>query len=242
MNPKDDIYIGKKSRAKRCPVCMRTKEDAIAEQLQTGKPCDHVHCEFNPEIELIFNILKAPDIEGLKTQTTEQIQSELKMNGLLISIRDHVRDMKDSLISTISRTKETSCSAEEHSCQQEGIQKEVFGGGQVQFILDRIGKATTTLSKLLENKRCTLSQSTFKQHVTKTNRIITPMATNAASVPMHEPLVGGNDHINTKESIQQKYAEAWARVDKALKGMREEVKNMKAAETEQNARPSDSSS
>jgi len=97
-NPK--LSVGRKSRAQVCPVCMRSKVDAIVEQLKTGRPCGDVKCKFKTEIDLMFMILNAPNIEQLQSVTAESIEGNNKIYELLLGIRESLKAMNDKIESS----------------------------------------------------------------------------------------------------------------------------------------------
>jgi len=97
-NPK--LSVGRKSRAQVCPVCMRSKVDAIIEQLKTGAPCGDVKCKFKTEIDLMFMILNAPNIEQLQSVTAESIEGNNKIYELLSGIRESLKVMNEKLESS----------------------------------------------------------------------------------------------------------------------------------------------
>lgn len=47
---KHDFGFGKSTGATHCPRCMRSKEEAISEQLQLRESCDDQNCFFAKEI------------------------------------------------------------------------------------------------------------------------------------------------------------------------------------------------
>jgi len=94
-NPK--LSVGRKSRAQVCPVCMRSKVDAIVEQLKTGASCGDVKCKFKTEIDLMFMILNAPNIEQLQSVTAESIDGNNKIYELLIGIRESLKTMNEKM-------------------------------------------------------------------------------------------------------------------------------------------------
>jgi hypothetical protein len=97
-NPK--LSVGRKSRAQVCPVCMRSKVEAIVEQLKTGTSCGDVKCKFKTEIDLMFMILNAPNIEQLQSVTAESIDGNNKIYELLFGIRETLKTLNDRMESS----------------------------------------------------------------------------------------------------------------------------------------------
>lgn len=50
--------VVKKSGISRCKVCLRTKEEAISEQLSLGKVCDCTECVFAEDIKTALQELQ----------------------------------------------------------------------------------------------------------------------------------------------------------------------------------------
>lgn len=212
MENTNDLYIGRKSRPHTCPVCMRTKEDAIAEQLQTGKSCGHERCEFKSEIELVSSILKAPNPEQLKTITAESIETSKKTHDLLLILRESVREMKEGFRNQTEKDdavtdNEGSSSEEFDESRNIEVSQE-----QLQSILARIDNSTRTMSKLIEKMDGT-ERPIF---VTKVPLI------NEVEKPSYE-----ND---------KQWKTAIEKLENAVKGMRETLEEMKN-ESEPNKYP-----
>ena len=72
---------GDKTYKKKCPVCLRKREEAIREQVLEGKTCGHRLCAFKKEIQealkkksqFKINDIKSPEftIEDLKDPKTK---------------------------------------------------------------------------------------------------------------------------------------------------------------------------
>jgi len=56
MAKKAGISVGRKSRARICPICQREKKVAIGEQLESGTPCGPDECIFRAEILAVLKI------------------------------------------------------------------------------------------------------------------------------------------------------------------------------------------
>jgi len=201
---------------------MRTKEDAIAEQIQAGKPCGHERCEFKSEIELISAILKAPNIEQIKTITSENIETSKKTYDLLVSLRESVRGMKESFRNEMEKDYTVNDNMNPSSGNDE-IQKTEVSREQLQSIMDRIDQSTRTLSKLME-KNDEPRSSDFQDPESSDEAIL---SLQNLSKKLEQEKKEIDEYISYREDFNQKMDEAWGKVDDALKGMREAVEEMK---------------
>lgn len=59
--------------AKRCPACRRTKEQAIAEQVERQEECPLEHCRFKREIEEAILFSKVPELLEFKVDKNEAL-------------------------------------------------------------------------------------------------------------------------------------------------------------------------
>jgi hypothetical protein len=238
MENMNKLYIGQKSRPETCPVCLRTKENAIAEQLQAGKPCGHEKCGFKSEIELISTILEAPDLEQIKTLTSESIETSKKTYDLLVALRESVREMKESFRNETDKDNRVTNSANPPSKNNSGDRTIEITDDQLQSILERIDLATRTMSRLIE-----------KGYEKPSSESQEPEDIDEAILSLQELGKKGeqdtkqlNEYIKSREEFNRKLAAGWEKVDEALKRMREVVQVMeeeslqeKAAEPDHNS-------
>lgn len=54
--------FGKRTPASRCPHCLRTKEEAISEQIERGHDCGHAHCIFKEDILYAILERRVPEV------------------------------------------------------------------------------------------------------------------------------------------------------------------------------------
>ena len=201
MESKTDLYIGPKGRPNTCPVCMRTKEDAVAEQLRVGSPCGNERCEFRSEIELVASILKAPYLQQIKSLTSESIETNKKTYELLVTLRESVREMKEGLNNSSESKVTVDIGANLFNNEQDGEIN--CNSEQLQSIMDRIDHSTRTMSKLIQ-------QLDGKQR---------PVSLPISSQTYKKDL--------PEDDFNKRIDEAFAKLDKALAGMREVVEEMK---------------
>ena len=150
MENKNDIYIGPKSRPHTCPVCMRTKENAIAEQLQAGTSCGHEQCQFKSEIELVSAILNAPNLEQLKSITPESIETSKKTYDLLVNLRQSVKGMKDSLRNEMGKDESVTGKIGSTNVDDDENRRTNISQDQLQSITNSIALSIRTMSKIIE--------------------------------------------------------------------------------------------
>ncbi len=213
MENKNDLYIGPKSRPRTCQVCMRTKEDAIAEQLQSGKLCGHERCEFKSEIELVFAILDAPDIEKIKSLTSESVETSKKTCDLLLTLRESIRALKtDPGSENLNDAGKTTQIHPQFFNDSTEIEYNNTNE-QLRSIYERVDHSTRILSKWIEMKDN--SQSINPENQTSED--------NAAEKKNKE----WQEYLKSSEIFNRQMEAAWAKVDNALKGMREVVEEMK---------------
>jgi chromosome segregation ATPase len=201
---------------------MRTKEDAIAEQIQAGKPCGHERCEFKSEIELVSAILKAPDIEQIKTITSESIETSKKTYDLLVSLRESVRGMKESFRNEMEKDYTVNENLNPFSGNDEFLKTEV-SREQLQSIMDRIDQSTRTLSKMMEKDED--PRSSDSPDPESPDEAILSLQNLGKKLEQDKKEI--DEYISYREDFNQNMDEAWAKVDDALKGMREAVEEMK---------------
>lgn len=227
MENKNEIYIGQKSRPQTCPICLRTKENAIAEQLQAGKPCGHEHCGFRLEIEIIAAILRAPDLEQLKSVTSESIETNKKTYDLLVSLRQSVREMKEITRNEIGKNTSKINTTNPRSLDDSEDRTIEISDEKIQAILERIDRATRTMSKLIEMKGHTqFSDSPIQSpEDTDYNQVLTDLQ--KLKERNQKNREEWDEYMKSREEFNQKMDEAWVRVHEALKGMREVVEEMK---------------
>ena len=227
MENKNEIYIGQKSRPLTCPICLRTKENAIAEQLQAGQPCGHENCGFRSEIEIIAAILSAPNLEQLKSVTSESIESNKKTYDLLVSLRQSVREMKEITRNEIGKNTSKISTTNPRSLDDFGDRTIEISDEKLQTILERIDRATRTMSTLIEMKdNSKFSDSKF-QSTEDTDYDQASTDLQKFKNRSQEIRKEWDEYIRSREEFNRKMDEAWARIHEALKGMREVVKEMK---------------
>ncbi len=225
MENKNDLYIGPKSRPRTCPVCMRTKEDAIAGQLQSGKSCGHERCEFKSEMELVFAILNAPDIERIKSLTCESIETSKKTYELLVSLRESVRAMKTDPGSENSNDAGKTVKIHPQSFNDSTDMEYRSTDEQLRSIYDRIDHSTRTLSKWIEMK--------------DNSQSVNPINQNSKDYKAEKRNNDWQEYLKSREEFNRKMNEAWAKVHNSLKGMHEVVEEMKEELKEESERKND---
>jgi len=227
MENKTEIYIGPKSSSRTCPVCMRTKEVAIAEQLQTGKSCGHERCEFKSEMELVFAILNAPDIEQIKSLTCESVETSKKTYELLVSLRESVRVLKSDPGSKIHDDEDKNDKFHSESFKEYNIKAFEGKSGQLKDIYDRIDKSTRALSELIEMKKERRNDNFACQPTEDYNIDQALQDLQASAERSAKNRLEWDEYLKSREIFNRQMEAAWAKVDNALKGMREVVEEMK---------------
>jgi len=222
MKKMDDLYVGQKSRPETCPVCMRKKEDAIAEQLRAGSPCEHEQCVFRTEMEMVAAILKAPNVEQLKSVTSESIETNKKTLDLLVTLRESVREMKKSfkegLDSDVTSANGTNTAryesdhANEHNCEQ------------LQSIMDRIDLSTKTMSLLIERMN---SGEVAVSAAGTENSVEKQEGSGVYSDSYEKTKREWEAYLHEREDYNRRLDEAFAAMHQALAGMREAVDELK---------------
>ena len=233
MENKNDLYIGHPSRPRTCPVCLRTKEDAIAEQLQSGKSCGHERCEFKSEMELIFIILDAPDIEQIKSLTCESVETSKKTYDLLVTLRESVKALKANPDSENRNDAGKIGKIHPESFNKSAVREFELTGEQLQSIYRRIDHSTKALSTLIEKKKDQSNGSTGCQSAEDydANQALKDLP--ALAERIEKDRQEWVEYLKSRAIFNQQMDAAWAKVDKSLKEMHEVVEVMKM-ESDQN--------
>ncbi len=226
MKNKDELYIGRQTRPKTCPVCMRTRENAIAEQLQAGKPCGHENCRFKLEIDLITTILGAPDLEQSWPITSENIEIKKKIFDLLVSLRESVRGLKDSL-RTETQMDNSPIGDPDNLSGSEATHKLDVSNEQLQAITDRIDHASRTLSRLIEKTYHQPSSDSLLRTPDDSRNKQTSADINESEEKRNRINRERNEYLKYRKDYNRRLDEAFVKASEALRGMREAVQEMK---------------
>jgi len=211
MGTKPELSIGRKSRAKVCPVCMRSKEDAIAEQLKTGTSCGHVKCKFKTEINLMFKILNAPNIEQLQSITGESIDANKKIYELMLGMRESVKGMKDRIESSkIQEYYNLSGNSNENNITSEEQER------QIKEVVVSIDRSTETMSRLIEKLSIHENLPSNPEPVQATSNILSEEEYKKKIAKL----------LANREEYRKKLDEAFTEMNLAVKGMNDAVQEM----------------
>ncbi len=235
MAKTNDLYIGRKSRPFTCPVCMRTKEDAIAEQIQAGTSCGHERCEFKSEIELVSSILKAPNLEQLKTITSESIETSKKTYDLLLNLRESVRGMKDNFRNETE--KDDAVTEKVVSSNLDYNRKIEISREQIKSIMDRIDLSIRTMSTLIE-KGDGQQHSEEPPIIWEENEIEYGLDKDEEYRQFKKESIAQqkkrivqqkewDEYLSYREDYNRRLDQAFEKAHEALKGMQEVVEDMK---------------
>lgn len=227
MENKNDLYIGPQSRPRTCPVCMRTREDAIAEQLQAGKLCGHERCEFKSEMELISTILDAPEIDQIKSLTSESVETSKKTYDLLVTLRDSIRALKADPGFEISNDANSAGKIYPESFNDSAYRVSENHNEQLRSIYNRIDHSSRALSALIEMKKDQKNSNPDCQPEVIKDIDQALKDIHATAERSEKNRKECYEYLKSREKFNRQMDAAWAKVDFALIGLREAAEKMK---------------
>lgn len=74
------MEVERKGGATKCLRCMRTKEEAISEQVSAGEPCDISSCQFRHEILDAIEKVKNPPMKIKRREGNNMNQTPMKIS------------------------------------------------------------------------------------------------------------------------------------------------------------------
>ena len=206
---------------------MRTKEDAIAEQLQSGKSCGHERCEFKSEMELIFIILDAPDIDQIKSLTCESVETSKKTYDLLVTMRESVKALKADPGSENRNDAGKIGKIHPEPFTESKVQEFDLTDEQLQFIYSRIDHSTKALSTLIEMKKDQSNGNSDCQSAEDYDASQALKDLPALAERIEKDRQEWDEYLKSRAIFNRQMDSAWAKVDNALNGMREVMEDMK---------------